>query len=114
MTDFTKIDKILSEGNESFGGEDIRKRLAEAGYQIVPNDGHELNRIIVGNQIFIMRALMAREPVHLGGIGQPTIHTSTHGALSVRVHDIKSWWRERFDEEVGFSTQMGDESPKSK
>jgi predicted mannosyl-3-phosphoglycerate phosphatase (HAD superfamily) len=33
-----EIDRILGEGNEYYGGADIRQRLFDAGYMVVPLD----------------------------------------------------------------------------
>lgn len=59
----------------------------------------EIDRIIVGNQIAIMRALKALSP--------PAIERD----LEIRIYDIKSWWRHNFGEEVGFSAVLGDRAP---
>lgn len=56
---------------------------------------HEINRIIVGNQIHIMRMLDAA-----------SVHSTGSAA---RIHNIKDWWRRKFDEEVGFKSGFGDE-----
>lgn len=56
----------------------------------------ELDRIIVGNQISIMRAL-----------AQITNFPAKQD-LEVRVYDVKDWWRQHYGEEVGFSTSHGD------
>jgi hypothetical protein len=56
----------------------------------------EIDRIIVGNQIAIMRAL------------KTLAHPTHANVLEIRVSDIKSWWRLHFDEEVGFSAALGD------
>jgi hypothetical protein len=59
----------------------------------------ELDRIIVGNQLAIMRALAAiAGPVH-------------QRDLEFRVHDVKDWWRRHYNEEVGFSSILGDKPP---
>jgi hypothetical protein len=49
---------------------------------------HELDRVIVGNQLLIMRALhdFVREP--------------TRADLDRRVIETQSWWREHFSEDV--------------
>lgn len=57
---------------------------------------HPLDRIIIGNQILIMRAL------------QQLVKGDTEIAMNVRVHDIREWWRKEFGEDVGFSATMGD------
>lgn len=56
----------------------------------------DIDRIIVGNQIAIMRplALISNNPAKED--------------LNIRVHDIKDWWRHNYGEEVGFSTSYGD------
>ena len=56
----------------------------------------ELDRIIVGNQIAIMRAL-----------AQIVTYPAKED-LEIRVHDVKDWWRHQYGEEVGFSTSHGD------
>lgn len=58
---------------------------------------YDIDRIIVGNQLTIMRALQS-------------LATPAHGRdLETRVRDIKRWWRTEFGEHVGFSTVLGDE-----
>lgn len=59
---------------------------------------HEINRIIIGNQLTIMRALIL--------IGRSHVMSET---LKIRVNDTKAWWRMKFGEEVGFETSLGDE-----
>lgn len=56
----------------------------------------EIDRIIVGNQIAIMRALREVAPA------------AWARDLEIRVHDIKDWWQLNYDEEVGFSASLGD------
>jgi hypothetical protein len=56
----------------------------------------ELDRIIVGNQIAIMRALAQ------------IMNNPAQEDLNIRVHDVKDWWRREYSEEVGFSTSHGD------
>jgi hypothetical protein len=56
----------------------------------------ELDRIIVGNQIAIMRAL-----------AQITNRPAKED-LNIRVNDVKDWWRRHYGEEAGFSTSHGD------
>jgi hypothetical protein len=53
---------------------------------------HEIDRIIVGNQLTIMRALELMVP------------PKAADDLRIRVHDIKDWWRREYGEEVGFSS----------
>jgi len=60
----------------------------------------ELDRIIIGNQLAIMRALAAMAPASVQA------RDLTH-----RVSDIKDWWRHHYGEEVGFSTAWGDKAP---
>lgn len=62
-------------------------------------EDHELDRIMVGNQLAIMRALELIAP-----------HPAKED-LRIRVHDIKDWWRRQYGEEVGFSTSYGDKAP---
>lgn len=57
---------------------------------------HEFNRILIGNQIAIMRAL-----------AQITNNPAKED-LNIRVHDIKDWWRHIYEEEVGFSSAYSD------
>jgi hypothetical protein len=63
---------------------------------------HELDRIIIGNQLAIMRAV------------QTLVRGDVEIALNIRVHDIKEWWRRTFNEEVGFSATLGDRPPLEK
>lgn len=56
----------------------------------------ELDRIIVGNQIAMMRVLKALAP---------PAHARD---LEIRVMDIKDWWRHNYAEEVGFSASLDD------
>lgn len=58
---------------------------------------HDLDRIIVGNQIAMMRVLQALAP------------PAWARDLEIRVHDIKDWWRQNYGEEVGFSVVLGDQ-----
>lgn len=59
---------------------------------------YKIDRIIVGNQLTIMRLLR-------------NLHAAHQTEVDVRVHDVKEWWRNEFGEEVGFSTHFGDEPP---
>lgn len=61
---------------------------------------YDLDRIIVGNQLTIMRALATLLP-----------QTGPAEDLRHRVSDIKQWWRDHYGEEVGFSTFWGDKAP---
>lgn len=61
---------------------------------------YDLDRIIIGNQLSIMRAIAAMSP-----------QTGPAEDLRIRVSDIKDWWRRHYDEEVGFSTHYGDKPP---
>jgi hypothetical protein len=63
---------------------------------------YQLDRIIVGNQISIMRALA--QAAESG--------SSAHRDLTRRAIDIKEWWRSTYGEEVGFSTAWGDQPPR--
>lgn len=65
---------------------------------------HKMDRLIVGNQVYIMRALAA-----LAGPGTMVGH-----AMDMRIRNIKDHWRQEFKEEVGFDTYFGDELPKEK
>jgi hypothetical protein len=62
---------------------------------------HEMDRLMVGNQIAIMRALSTSAAV--GPLQRRD--------LDLRIGDIKSWWRLHFNEEVGFSAALGDRPP---
>jgi hypothetical protein len=57
----------------------------------------EINRLIVGNQVAIMRALATFAP------------PAHRRDLEMRVLDAKTWWRANFGQEVGFSTDLGDQ-----
>lgn len=59
----------------------------------------EIDRIIVGNQLTIMRAL------------EHIVPRVAADDLRFRVNDIKDWWRREYGEEVGFSTFYGDKPP---
>jgi len=61
-----------------------------------PYTRQALDRIIIGNQIAIMRALMTILP-------EPQKR-----ALTLRVHSLKQEWRHRYREEVGFDSSLGD------
>ena len=63
---------------------------------------NDINRIIVGNQVLIMRALAVFMRQVVGDV-------ELHEALNLRVRDTKVWWRHKFDEEVGFSGSLGDD-----
>lgn len=58
---------------------------------------HEINRLIVGNQVAIMRALAK--------IAWPDHRQD----LEIRALDAKNWWRAHYNQEVGFSTKLGDQ-----
>lgn len=61
-----------------------------------PYTRSELDRIIIGNQISIMRALAA-------------LSSQSHkSALIYRVETLKSEWRHRHNEEIGFESALGD------
>lgn len=62
-------------------------------------DDHDLNRIMVGNQIAIMRALAQ------------IVTFPSKQDMEVRIFDVKDWWRHAYGEEVGFSTSHGDKPP---
>lgn len=57
---------------------------------------HEMDRIIVGNQIMIMRVLRS------------LIDLDMQVAIDIRVRDLQSLWRLEYSEEVGFSSSLGD------
>ena len=59
----------------------------------------EIDRIIIGNQILIMRSLAKLAPVPYAS------------ELEFHVWDVKDWWRRRYGEEVGFSAGLGDKPP---
>jgi hypothetical protein len=59
---------------------------------------HEMFRIMMGNQIMILRLLRG-------------LHAAHQGAVDARVRDVKTWWRGEFNEEVGFQTHFGDQPP---
>lgn len=61
----------------------------------------DINRVILGNQVIIMRALSNMTKQLVGDM----VMTQ---ALDLRVRDSKVWWRSAFDEELGFSTSLGD------
>lgn len=63
-------------------------------------DRYDLDRIIVGNQITIMRVLAM----------DPKLSPHYSSSLLSRVGDIKDFWRHKYNEEVGFSTVFGDSS----
>jgi hypothetical protein len=64
---------------------------------------YALDRIIVGNQLMIMRAL-----ADAAGSG-----SRAHRELHTRVCDIKDWWRISYGEEVGHSAAWGDRRPEN-
>lgn len=55
----------------------------------------QILRMILGNQIALMRAIVPLTSAH-------------RRDLECRVYDAKSWWFEQFGEEVGFSSVLGD------
>lgn len=60
---------------------------------------HGILRLIVGNQLTIMRLLRHSSlPNH-------------HYVIDKRVQQTKEIWRHHFNEEVGFETDMGDRPP---
>lgn len=59
---------------------------------------HELTRIMIGNQLAIMRALGSVEAV-----GGPF-----RASLKGRANDVQGWWRSEYGEEVGFDASLGD------
>jgi hypothetical protein len=61
----------------------------------------DINRIIIGNQVLIMRSLAVFMRQVVGDV-------ELHEALNLRVRDTKVWWRSKFDEEIGFSSSLGD------
>jgi len=65
-----------------------------------PNQ-HDINRIMIGNQIVILRA-MSFIMQNMAG------HTGLQEACDLRVRDTKVWWRTHYDEEIGFSHVLGD------
>lgn len=64
---------------------------------------HELDRLIIGNQIAIMKALEMLLP---GGQ-----HASGPHQLQLRITHLKDWWRFHFNEEVGFSAGYDERPP---
>lgn len=59
---------------------------------------HEINRVILGNQILIMRALEESEATH----------PSNRNALRSRARDVTKWWHIHYgDEEIA---AIGDKS----
>jgi len=56
----------------------------------------ELDRIIIGNQIACMRALSLMAKNLVGDVN----HSMD---LDLRIHDLKAFWKEHYDEEVGFA-----------
>lgn len=59
----------------------------------------EIDRIIIGNQIALMRALSDMLPENSRGRRE----------LALRVVDLKDWWRREYREELGFSSAYGDQ-----
>lgn len=59
---------------------------------------HEVDRIIVGNQIAIMRML-----AHL------MRDSNFYVMANARTHDIKGWWRHKYGEEVGYDSHYDKE-----
>jgi hypothetical protein len=59
----------------------------------------ELDRIIVGNQIMIMRTLALVSKNLVGDMNYTT-------ELNIRVKDTKDWWKAAYDEEVGFAVSF--------
>jgi len=65
-----KVDDILDEGNESWTGEDIRKRLDAAGYAIVPKEPTaEMRRAWVAAHVRDGFDIDEKEPVPGAGQG---------------------------------------------
>lgn len=62
----------------------------------------DINRVILGNQVIIMRSLSTMMQNMVGDMEKTQM-------LDLRVRDSKVWWRSHFDEELGFSTYLGDE-----
>lgn len=62
------------------------------------DERHQLDRMIIGNQIAIMRTLAL------------TVSGNYKTMLEIRVHDQKIWWRDKYGEEVGFASGL-DERP---
>lgn len=62
------------------------------------DERYKLDRVIVGNQIAIMRTLALSAPPHYKKM------------LEIRVIDQKQWWRNQYGEEVSFAAGI-DERP---
>lgn len=73
----------------------MRRKMSER------EERHMLDRMIIGNQIEIMRALAAAN-----GGGPTRLSTAS------RINDIKNWWRENYLEEVGYNPAWGDTPPR--
>ena len=55
----------------------------------------ELDRIIIGNQIALMKACSIIMKSMVGDL-------NTMNQLDVRIHDTKEWWKAAYDEEIGY------------
>jgi len=55
----------------------------------------ELDRIIIGNQIALMKACSIIMKSMVGDI-------SMMNKLDVRIHDVREFWHDAYDEEIGY------------